>query len=213
MTQPLVILGAAMFARETLDLAETAGGFAPLAFVVSNERPAPNTRFADLPVYFIDDLPFGPRDCVLANGIGTTQRRGFVEQMAARGYTFASVIHPSASISRRSTIGAGCVIHPGVVVASNTVVDDHVVLNRGSLIGHDDHLHSFVTVGPGANLAGKLTIGAGAYIGMGAVIRDHLTIGAEALVAAGAVVVKDVAANTLVGGVPAQVMKTGVKGL
>lgn len=213
MTQPIVILGAGMFARETLDIAETAGGFELLAFVVSDARPAAETRYLDLPVYFMDDLPFGPKECLLANGIGTTQRRGFVEAMLARGYQFASVIHPRATISRRSTIGAGCVIHPGVVVASNTVVDDHVILNRGSLIGHDDHLHSFVTVGPGANLAGKLTVGTGTYIGMGAVIRDHLTIGEDALVAAGAVVVKDVAANTQVGGVPAQVMKTGVKGL
>jgi len=213
MTQPLVILGAGTFALETLDIAETVGGFEPLAFAVSLERPAPGAQLAGLPIYFADDLPFSPTGCALVTGIASTQRRALVETMLARGYRFTSVIHPSAIISKRSTVGAGCVINPGVIIASNTVIDDHVILNRGSLIGHDNHLHSFVTVGPGANLAGGLSVGAGTYIGVGAVIRDHLSIGAGALVAAGAVVVKSVADNTQVGGLPAQVMKIGVNGL
>jgi sugar O-acyltransferase (sialic acid O-acetyltransferase NeuD family) len=213
MTQPLIILGAGTFALETLDIAETAGGFEPLAFAVSLERPAPGAQLAGLPIYFAADLPFSPADCALVAGIASTHRRAFIETMLARGYTFTSVIHPSASISKRSTVGTGCVIHPGVIIASNTIIADHVILNRGSLIGHDNHINSFVTVGPGANLAGGLAVGEGTYIGVGAVIRDHLSIGSESLVAAGAVVVKSVAANTQVGGLPAQVMKTGVKGL
>jgi acetyltransferase-like isoleucine patch superfamily enzyme len=47
-----------------------------------------------------------------------------------------------------------------------------------------------------------------AWIGAGAIILPGVTIGENAVVAAGAVVNKDVAANTVVGGVPAKVIRT-----
>jgi acetyltransferase-like isoleucine patch superfamily enzyme len=46
-----------------------------------------------------------------------------------------------------------------------------------------------------------------AWIGAGATILPGVTIGENAVVAAGAVVSKDVAANTIVGGVPAKFIK------
>ena len=48
----------------------------------------------------------------------------------------------------------------------------------------------------------------GASIGSNATILGGITIGENALVGAGAVVTKDVAANTIVAGNPARVIKT-----
>jgi acetyltransferase-like isoleucine patch superfamily enzyme len=45
------------------------------------------------------------------------------------------------------------------------------------------------------------------WIGSGAVITDGVRVGKGAVVAAGAVVTQDVAAHTVVGGVPARVLK------
>lgn len=47
-----------------------------------------------------------------------------------------------------------------------------------------------------------------AWIGAGATILPGVTVGENAIVAAGAVVSKDVPPNTMVGGVPAKVIKT-----
>ena len=47
-----------------------------------------------------------------------------------------------------------------------------------------------------------------AWIGASATILPGVTVGENAVVAAGAVVSKDVPANTVVGGIPAKVMKT-----
>jgi acetyltransferase-like isoleucine patch superfamily enzyme len=46
-----------------------------------------------------------------------------------------------------------------------------------------------------------------AWLGAAATILPGVTVGENAVVAAGAVVHKDVAANTIVGGIPARVIK------
>lgn len=55
---------------------------------------------------------------------------------------------------------------------------------------------------------GPIHIKRNAWIGAGATILPGVTIGENAVVAAGAVVSKDVPANTVVGGIPAKVIKT-----
>jgi len=210
---PLLILGSGTFALETLDIAETAGGFEPVGFVNSLERPKPGAQHAGLPVFWASEIPFQPGDCHVVAGIVSTRRRELIEMMQDRGYRFVSVVHPSAIISSRAMIGEGCVINAGVVVSHNTTVDAHVILNRGSLIGHDNRIGPFCTIGPGANIAGVVEIGAGAYIGAGAIIRDHLGVGAGSIVGAGAVVVKPVPAHALVIGLPARVTRTDAQGL
>ena len=52
-----------------------------------------------------------------------------------------------------------------------------------------------------------ITIGNNVWIGAGSTILAGVTIGDNAVIAAGAVVTKDVAPNTVVGGVPAQFIK------
>lgn len=212
MDKPLLILGDGDFALEVLDIAECAGDFCPLGFVNSFERPAPASRHGGLPVFWVDDLPFGPEDCFLVGGMVSTRRRSFVQSLADRGYRFTSVVHPSAVISRHVDLGYGVVVNAGVVIARGTVIEPHVILNRGCLIGHDNHIESFATIGPGANLAGGVRVGGGAFVGVGAVVRDHVSIGAGAVAGAGAVVVKDVPPHVLVTGVPAAIVKEGVDG-
>jgi acetyltransferase-like isoleucine patch superfamily enzyme len=51
-----------------------------------------------------------------------------------------------------------------------------------------------------------------AWIGVGVSVMPGVTIGENAIVAANAVVTSDVAANTIVGGIPAKAIKTFVEG-
>ena len=67
---------------------------------------------------------------------------------------------------------------------------------------------SFTMFPPFYTDCGKnLHIGKNVWIGSRSVILPGVTIGDGAIVAAGAVVTKDVPANTVVGGVPAKVIK------
>lgn len=91
-------------------------------------------------------------------------------------------------------------------------------LDLGSIIIEDD-----VLIGPRVSISSeghpvkaterkalataKVHVKKNAWIGAGACILPGVTIGENAIVAAGAVVTKDVAPNTVVGGVPAKVIK------
>jgi acetyltransferase-like isoleucine patch superfamily enzyme len=53
----------------------------------------------------------------------------------------------------------------------------------------------------------SIHIGKNVWLGAGAIILPGVTVGENSIVAAGAVVTKDVPSNTIVGGVPARVIK------
>jgi len=69
---------------------------------------------------------------------------------------------------------------------------------------YEDPTRPFVEQGITAE---GITIEDDVWIGAGAVITDGVRIGRGAVVAAGAVVTRDVPAHTLVGGIPAQILR------
>jgi sugar O-acyltransferase (sialic acid O-acetyltransferase NeuD family) len=210
--RPLLFLGDGRFAVEALEIAEAVGNFTPLGFVNSLARPDSGARLEGHPVFWVDDVPFGPAECEVVCAIVTTERRPFIELMRSRGYRFATLVHPFCNVSRRGHIGNGCILNAGTIIGSNAVLGDYTIVNRGALIGHDNRIGKCCTIGPGANIAGNVEIGEGVFVAQGAVIRERLRVGDGAVVAAGAVVLQDVSANDMTAGIPARTIKSGVNG-
>ena len=119
----LLILGDGRFAVEAFEIAEAAGDFSPVGFVNSLVRPR-GRLLEGLPVFWLEDVPFGPAECEVICAIVTTERRPFIELMRARGYRFASLIHPFSNISRRARIAPGCIVNAGAVIGSNAVLSE-----------------------------------------------------------------------------------------
>ena len=86
-----------------------------------------------------------------------------------------------------------------------------IYIGKGALIGHNTviaTLNHHMDPEKRANLLpAPVHIGAHAWIGSSSTILPGVTIGEGAVVAAGAVVTKDVPPRTVVGGVPAKVIK------
>jgi sugar O-acyltransferase (sialic acid O-acetyltransferase NeuD family) len=211
--QNLLILGTGLFAAEMADMISEIKAFRVTGFVENMERQRCKQRIDSLPIYWVDDVAQLSKSHHAVCSLGTTKRKGFIEQVASYNMPFATPVHPSARVSPKSTLGDGTFIAPGVIIASNTRLGQHVRVNRGALIGHDTTIHDYVTIQPGANIAGVCTIGQAAYVGMGAIIIERISIGSKSVIAAGSVVIKDVPGRVMVAGVPAKIIKENIDGM
>jgi serine O-acetyltransferase len=113
-----------------------------------------------------------------------------------------------------SQIGRGLTgveIHPGATIGAGLFIDHGmgVVIGETAEIGLDVTLYHGVTLGGTSLEKGKRhpTIGDRAVIGAGAKVLGAITIGEDSRIGANAVVIKSVPPNSLVTGVPGQVIK------
>jgi sugar O-acyltransferase (sialic acid O-acetyltransferase NeuD family) len=118
--------------------------------------------------------------------------------------TYATIVHPAASLAAGTVVGAGSILLAQVVSTTPMTIGRHVVAMPHVVFTHDDVIGDHTTFGAGVVLAGGVVVGDGAYIGAGALVREDLTIGRGALVGMGAVVTRDVPAGEVWAGNPAR---------
>ena len=106
------------------------------------------------------------------------------------------------TIGNNVFINAGCKFQDqgGIVIGDGALIGHNVVL---ATLNHDLAPEKRQQLHPAL-----IRIGCGVWIGANATVTSGVTIGDYAVVAAGAVVNRDVPAYTVVGGVPARVIKT-----
>jgi sugar O-acyltransferase (sialic acid O-acetyltransferase NeuD family) len=117
---------------------------------------------------------------------------------------FATLVHPSASVSSFSRLGHGVCVHYQVSIGGGVTVGDHVSIHPGAVIGHDSIIDDYVIIAPGAVASGFVRVERSSYLGAASVVRQNLRVGSGALVGMGAVVVKDVQDGATVVGNPAR---------
>ena len=109
--------------------------------------------------------------------------------------------------------GRNMTIGENVFINACCHFQDHggVSIGDGCQIGHNVVFatlnHGLSPVDRGHTYPAPIRLGRNVWVGSNATILQGVTIGDNAVVAAGSVVTKDVAANTVVGGVPARVIK------
>ena len=109
--------------------------------------------------------------------------------------------------------GKNISVGEGVFINACCHFQDHggVTLGDGCQIGHNVVFatlnHELLPERRNVTHPAPIVLGKKVWVGSNATILQGVTIGDNAVVAAGAVVTKDVPANTIVGGVPARVIK------
>jgi acetyltransferase-like isoleucine patch superfamily enzyme len=135
-------------------------------------------------------------------GAGTIVMHGAILHV----YNFRDMPHSGIKIGRDSLVGEYSVIRG----QGGVTIGDRVYTSPFSQIIAVNHVFEDPTrpfVDQGITAEG-VVIEDDVWIGAGAVITDGVRIGKGAVVAAGAVVIKDVSPHTVVGGVPARLLKT-----
>lgn len=123
------------------------------------------------------------------------------------GYEVPIFIHPSAVVSKFSSIGVGTIVMPQAVINVSVQVGKACIVNTAVIIEHDCHVGNGVHLSPSATLGGTVSVEDKSWICLGARVINNITIGESVTVGAGAVVIEDVEDEMLVVGVPAKVSK------
>lgn len=105
------------------------------------------------------------------------------------------------TIGKHVFINMGCKFQDqgGIFIGDGTLIGHHVVLATLN--------HAMPPKERSTMIPAPIHIGKQVWIGSNATILPGVTIGDGAIIAAGAVVTKDVPPNTIVGGVPARMMR------
>lgn len=134
-------------------------------------------------------------------GAGTLVMHGAVLHV----YNFRDLPHAGITIGRDSLIGEYTVIRGqgGVTLGDRVYTSPHTQIIAVNHV-FDDPARSFTEQGITAE---GIVIEDDVWLGAGAVITDGVRVGRGAVVAAGAVVTRDVPPHTVVGGVPARILR------
>jgi len=208
MSLPVIILGGGGHAKVLIETLRASG--VTMLGITDADRTKQGHAVTGVTVLGDDSViaQYGTDEVLLVNGIGSVgvphARRAVFDAFKAKGYSFASVIHPSAviaadvALAEGAQVMAGAVIQPCCSIGRNSIVNTCAVVDHDCVVG--DHVH----LSPGAVVAGSVRIGSGTHVGAGATVIQGIAVGSGCLVAAGAVVVADVPDGRTVRGVPAK---------
>lgn len=203
-----IIIGAGGHARVLLDSLLLQGRNVLGAL----DKVPPKDGSFEVPILGDDDAvsAYSTSEIELVNGIGsigdTRLRAKLFGKFKKLGYTFSSVVHPSAVLSKSCILSEGVQVMAGAVINTGTRIGVDSIINTGAIVDHECIIGSHVHIAPGCTLSGGVQVGDGAHIGTGATIIQGIKIGEHALIGAGAVVVKDVPAGAKVVGIPARII-------
>lgn len=120
--------------------------------------------------------------------------------------------------SSAKILGNGCLTigdntwigHETLIICSSTVIiGSNVDIAPRVFIGTGTHEIDINTAGiAGQGVSKDIEIADGCWLGAGSIILPGVKVGYKSVIAAGAVVTKDIDPYTMVGGVPARIIRT-----
>lgn len=208
MKRPVIVVGAGGHSKVMIDSLLTSS--TEIIGVTDSKLEKIGARLLGVPVVGTDEfiLKYKPEQILLVNGIGSvgfpSVRIGIFNYFKKLGYSFITVIHPSAVVASEVVLAEGVQIMAGAIIQPGCHIGSNSIINTGASVDHDCCIGLHVHLAPRVTLSGSVQIGDGVHIGTGAVIIQGVRIGGNSVVGAGTVVLKNVVENTKVIGVPAR---------
>lgn len=210
----VVVIGASGFGRESLDvleaMRENGANIDVLGVVDDAPSQANSKRLKDRGIPYLGNIEewikTDTSDINYVLGIGNPAvRRRLTKRLEGLGIQPLTIIHPTAIVGSRFTIGSGAIICAGAVISTNVRLGKHVHINPNATIGHDSELKDFVSVNPGAVVSGDVVVEEETLLGANSTVLQGIRVGARTVVGATSCVTKDLPSDVVAKGVPARV--------
>ncbi len=118
-------------------------------------------------------------------------RKTLHSQVLAAGGSLATVVSPSAYVSKSASVESGSIVMHQAVVNAGAVIGQNVILNSMSLIEHDAKIDSHVHISTRATINGGAIVAEGGFVGSHAIVFNHCSIGRHSIVGGGQIVRQD----------------------
>ena len=131
-------------------------------------------------------------------------RQKALDKIEKKSWELATLVHPTAYISKYATISAGSIICPFAIVGFKAHIKKNVLMNTYSAAGHHSEIGDSCVLCPKSLIAGKSICGSQSFIGSGAVVTPGKNIGKLSSIGALSVVYRNVKDGGFIIGNPAK---------
>jgi sugar O-acyltransferase (sialic acid O-acetyltransferase NeuD family) len=201
----LLIIGAGNVGGYLSHNIEEYGDYEVIGFLDDDTSKQNKTIYGRTVIGVVDEINnyFDRKHLHVVIGISSPiARKSIAKKIADYGFNFPNFIAKNVWISKNVTLGRGVIIYPGTSINYETHIKDFVIANMNCAIGHNCTIEEFSTLAPGVNLAGFTHVEPCVSIGIGASTKQNIRIGKKAVIGGQSMLVKDVAPNALITGVP-----------
>lgn len=137
-------------------------------------------------------------------------RDSIAQRVIEKGYTLATLIHPSVYVSESTRIGSGTIICMGSFVSCDVAIGENVLIQPHASLGHDCQISNHAVLSSFVSLSGECSVGERTYIGMSVPVKEAIKIGRDSIIGMGSVVLRDIQDGVIALGNPARPMKENV---
>ena len=165
----LLILGAGGYGKTIQDIAEQLHCYDKIAFLDDAKTNMPGVlgRCDEYLIYADENTEMYP-------AIGNNAvRMAWLEKLQENGVCVATLVHPSAYVSPRASLGVGVAVLPKAVVNTGATLQNGTLVNIGAIVDHDVVLENGAHVAPGAIVKAENRIPAEMKVEAGTVIENR----------------------------------------
>jgi len=194
----VVIWGGGYQGQVVLDILSETGGRRAVAVI---DRDLQKKDVMGVPV-------FRPTELEDLRGLGLKNAHVCIGDAAAKmevagvlkavGFQLINIIHPSATLSSRATLGENVFVGPQALVGAAAEIGDLCQINNAASIAHHTKLERAVAVSDGARIGGLVEIGEGTLVGIGTVINSRIAVGRNCVLVSGITIYNNVPDGTVV---------------
>ncbi|ESL03775.1 sugar O-acyltransferase, sialic acid O-acetyltransferase NeuD family [Catonella morbi ATCC 51271] len=163
-------------------------------------------------IFSFEDIisKYSPKDIEFMTGIGEPViREKLYNKVKEKDYSFAILVHPSASVAESAILEEGTMVAHNAFVSIKAHLFTNTLVQPMACVHHECSVGRNSVVSTSAVMGGNSSLGYNSFIGLGASVKQGISVGNGSVVGMGAIVIKNVSDRVMVVGNPARAIKMG----